>query len=92
MASCQSSTSPCYRPFTLGQHNKPRPATGFRAEFVRVVAVLIGTLLLVVAYYNPFGGGYGGTGLEAYSAMFGLLFIVVPIRYWVRDWKRSNRK
>jgi hypothetical protein len=53
---------------------------------------LIGIFLLLVAYSNPFGEGYGGNRLEAQCALLGLLFIVGPIWFWVRDWKRSKRR
>jgi hypothetical protein len=78
--------------FTLSQHIKPRPVTAFSAAVIRVVAILIGILLLLVAYYNPFGKGFFGNRLEAECALFGLLFIAGPIWFWVRDWKRSKRR
>jgi len=66
--------------------------TGFSAAIIRVVAILIGILLLLVAYYNPFGKGFFANRLEAEFALFGLVFIVGPIGYWFRDWRRSKRR
>jgi hypothetical protein len=92
LSSIRLSESDCGVSLTLGQHNKPRSITAFKAAVIRVVAILIGILLSLVAYYNPFGEGWGGNRLEAQSALFGLVFIVGPIWFWVRDWKRSKRR
>src|SRR6266478_3584231 len=70
LSSIRLSESDCGVSLTLGQHNKPRSITAFKVAVIRVVAILIGILLSLVAYYNPFGEGWGGNRLEAQCALF----------------------
>jgi hypothetical protein len=80
----------------LGQHNKPRPITGFRAAFIRVVAVLIGLVLLVFVYYYI---RYDFLPKDLYTshvvgevAGFGVIFTAGNLWYWLKGWRRSRRK
>jgi hypothetical protein len=80
----------------VSQHYKPRPITAFRRIVGRIVAILIGLLLLLFVYYSfrydllP-KGGYNSRYIVIVAA-FGLLLTVGPVWYWFKEWKRSGRK
>ncbi len=76
----------------VSQHYKPRPIPAFR----RIVAILIGIVLLLFVYYYI---RYDFLPKDFYTsrgvgrlAGFGLLLTVGTLWYWFKGWKRSRRK
>lgn len=80
----------------VSQHYKPRPITAFRRIVGRIVAILIGILLLLFVYYSfrydflP-KRGYNRRYIVTVAG-FGLLLTVGPLWYWFKEWRRSSRK
>ena len=87
-------------PIHVSQHYKPRPTTAFRRIVGRIVAILIGFLLLLFVYYSfrydflP-KSGYNSRYI-IFVAGFGLLLTVGPLWLWFkemrRSWRRAGRK
>jgi hypothetical protein len=77
----------------VSQHYKPRPTTAFRRIVGRIVAILIGFILLLFVYYSfhynflP-KNGYNSRYIVIVAA-FGLLLTVGPLWLWSKDWRRS---
>jgi hypothetical protein len=80
----------------VSQHYKPRPITASRRVVGRIVAILIGLLLLLFVYYSfryDFLPKNGYNRRYIYIvAEFGLLLTVGPLWLWFKDWRRGGRK
>jgi len=80
----------------VSQHYKPRPISKFRRLVGRIVAILIGLLLLVFVYYYI---RYDFLPKDLYTghvvgevAGIGLLLTAGILWYWFKDWRRSWRR
>jgi hypothetical protein len=80
----------------VSQHYKTRPITAFRMIVGRIVAILIGLLLLLFVYYSfrydflP-KSGYNRRYIVIVAG-FGLLLTVGTLWIWFKEWRRNWRR